>query len=88
MICYIYRSKLKDEMYLYLKIKDQFEDIPIPLLKVFGQPEFSMMLDLTKREKLARVDVNKLLKELDKEGFYLQVPPPIQSLLSQDLSKL
>ena len=77
MICYIYRSTFKSEMYLYTIAKDDFLNIPEPLLKAFGRPEFSMVINLKKRDKLARVDINKVKEHLDTEGYYLQMPPSI-----------
>ncbi|MFT5451399.1 MAG: hypothetical protein ACI9N9_000883 [Enterobacterales bacterium] len=77
MICYIYRSTLKSEMYLYTLTKDEYSNIPEPLLKAFGRPEFSMVINLQKRDKLARVDINKVKEHLDTEGYYLQMPPSI-----------
>ncbi|MEM9100905.1 MAG: YcgL domain-containing protein [Pseudomonadota bacterium] len=75
MICYIYRSPNKLETYLYLKEKDAFDAVPEPLLKVFGKPEFSMMVNLSKRENLARADIKEVTRKLEEEGFYVQMPP-------------
>ncbi len=75
MICFIYLSSKKDQMYLYIREKDCFDDIPEQLLVAFGEPEFSMVVDLTTRKKLARVDINAVRSNLTKEGYYLQMPP-------------
>ena len=77
MICFIYRSKAKAEMYLYTSTKDDFSMIPEALIKVFGIPEFSMVLNLDKRETLARVDIDKVREHLQSENYYLQMPPSI-----------
>ena len=77
MITYIYRSPKKAEMYLYLTRKDEFSDLPEALMKAFGKPEFSMMINLEKREKLAREDIEKVKNALKEEGFYLQMPPNV-----------
>ncbi len=81
MICYIYRSKAKAEMYLYLKTRDEFSELPEALIKIFGQPEFSMVVDLSKRVRLARVDISKVQQSIKQQGYYLQMPPLIESLL-------
>jgi len=81
MKCFIYRSKAKAEMYLYLKEKDKFTILPENLIKIFGQPEFSMVIDLEKRQKLARVNVEKVKTELNSQGYFLQMPPVVHSLL-------
>ncbi|RKZ99983.1 MAG: hypothetical protein DRQ47_10175 [Gammaproteobacteria bacterium] len=77
MICFIYRSINKADMYLYTLQKDEFSDISEPLLKVFGKPEFSMVIDLKKRKTLARVDIKKVREHLKTDGYYLQMPPSI-----------
>ncbi|PCJ48125.1 MAG: hypothetical protein COA74_09655 [Gammaproteobacteria bacterium] len=77
MICYIYRSIKKTEMYLYTLTRDDFSNIPEGLIKAFGTPEFSMVINLTKRDKLARVDIALVKQHLEKDGFYLQMPPTI-----------
>ena len=77
MICYIYRSKVKAEMYLYTLGKDDFSAVPEQLLKAFGKPEFSMLVNLHKRDKLARVDIDIVSEKLTDDGYYLQMPPTI-----------
>ncbi|MFD2180076.1 YcgL domain-containing protein [Veronia pacifica] len=81
MFCAIYKSPKKESMYLYVKNKDDFSDVPELLLSNFGKPQFAMMLNLAKREKLAIVDINKVRQSLIDEGFFLQMPPaPDQAL--------
>lgn len=77
MICYIYRSRVKTEMYLYTTSKDDFTMLPEQLLRVFGRPEFSMLINLDKREHLARVDIEKVKHQIEEDGYYLQMPPSI-----------
>ena len=77
MICYIYRSQRKADMYLYVIKKDDFSAVPQELIAAFGQPEFSMVINLDKRDKLARVDIINVREQLDGDGFYLQMPPNI-----------
>ena len=86
MICYIYRSKIRAEMYLYIIKKDDFSAVPEQLVKIFGKPEFSMMLNLKKRDRLARVDIDLVNEKLTVEGYYLQMPPVVlndQNYLNQ-----
>ena len=77
MLTSVYRSKIKDQMYLYIAQKDDFSKVPEALLKVFGDPEFSMQLNLKKRDKLARADINEVKQALIEDGFYLQMPPTV-----------
>lgn len=75
MYCAIYKSSKKDSTYLYVNRKDDFSDVPEQLLQSFGNPQFVMMVNLEKREKLAIADINKVRDSLKNEGFYLQLPP-------------
>ncbi len=77
MQCYIYKSLKKDELYLYLKKKDDYSQIPEPLLNSFGRMEFVMALELTVERKLARENANTVMKELGNKGFFVQMPPTI-----------
>ena len=62
-------------MYLYVDKQEDLSRVPPALLKQFGKPELAMTLLLQPERSLARVDVVKVLVELDELGFYLQMPP-------------
>lgn len=86
MLCVIYRSSKRDQTYLYVEKKDDFSRVPEDLMKSFGTPQLAMVLSLEGREKLASADIEKVKETLKEEGFYLQVPPPLENLLKQHLS--
>ena len=86
MLCVIYRSSKRDQTYLYVEKKDDFSRVPEDLMKSFGTPQLAMTLSLEGREKLASADIEKVKEALKEEGFYLQVPPPLENLLNQHLS--
>jgi len=86
MLCVIYRSPKRDQTYLYVEKKDDFSRVPEDLMKSFGTPQLAMVLSLEGREKLASADIEKVKEALKEEGFYLQVPPPLENLLNQHLS--
>jgi uncharacterized protein YcgL (UPF0745 family) len=75
-ICDIYKSTSKDEMYLYVKKTDALTKVPEALLDMFGKPKLAMTMLLRSEKKLARVDVLKVLEQLEETGFFLQLPPP------------
>ena len=75
-LCDIYKTASKDEMYLYLCRAKGFEAVPEVLLKSFGEPLLVTTLVLTESKKLARADIKKVLADLSTQGFYLQMPPP------------
>ena len=66
---------------MYVPKKDSFEDVPEPLMQMFGRPELVTILALDKHERLGMVDKQKLIDELSDKGFYLQVPPKEENLL-------
>ncbi len=77
MLASVYRSKAKDQMYLYINIKDDFSKVPEKLLKMFGMPEFALQLNLAKRKRLARVELSEVENALTEQGYFLQMPPSI-----------
>ncbi len=79
---FIYKSLKKDELYLYLTDKDDFSQVPEPLLKSLGSLQFIMSLDLTPERPLAREDSRKVVESLTNKGFFIQLPPsPVASEL-------
>ncbi|AOM39904.1 YcgL domain-containing protein [Xenorhabdus hominickii] len=86
MICVIYKSLKRDQTYLYIEKKDDFLRVPEELLKTFGEPQYSMMISLAEKQKLANADIEKVKSALNEQGFYLQVPPPVESLINEHLA--
>lgn len=87
MLCAVYKSSRKDETYLYVPKKEDFEAVPQPLMETFGRPIFVIMLNLAKREKLAIVDLEKVKASLLEQKYYLQLPPPKEDLLKEHASQ-
>lgn len=73
--CWIYRCSRRDEMYLYLAKEDDFDCLPANVLRMLGQLEAIMELDLQPGGKLARVDIHTVSRDLQERGFYIQLPP-------------
>lgn len=82
MLCAIYKSKKKEGTYLYIPKKDDFSSVPEALMQMFGQPQFVMVIKLEGR-RLASVDIEKVQQSLKDDGFFLQLPPPIENVLEQ-----
>ncbi len=82
MKCYIYKSSKKEQLYLYLPTRDDFEAVPPILMETMGAAAFVMELELTPERKLARADSAEVIAGLKEKGFYLQMPPkdPIADL--------
>jgi len=75
MHCFIYKSSKKEELYLYLRDKDDFSVLPAQLFAGFGRLSFVMELELNAERKLAREDVQKVMASLQNKGFFIQMPP-------------
>ena len=76
--CWIYRSPRREEMYLYVCEEGNFDRVPTPLLQRFGQPSLVMELTLDSDRRLAREDISQVMKNLEAQGFHLQMPPDIK----------
>jgi uncharacterized protein YcgL (UPF0745 family) len=81
MLCAIYRSSKRDQTYLYVEKKDDFSRVPQDLMQGFGAPAFAMLLPLDGTKKLANAEIEKVKQALSEQGYYLQLPPPPESLL-------
>lgn len=81
MQCYIYRSSIKEGLYVYLADEDGLEKLPPPVLKQLGTPEFSMSLDLQADRKLSQEDAQVVLDNLKSRGFHVQMPRDIEDQL-------
>jgi uncharacterized protein YcgL (UPF0745 family) len=80
MQCCIYRSTKKVGSYLYITEKNNFSAVPEELLQLFGQPQFSFQFNLTEKKSLALVDIILVKQHLQTQGFFLQMPPPQESI--------
>lgn len=87
MLCAVYKSLKKEQTYLYVERRDDFSAVPEALLSSFGQPQLVTIINLAARQHLALADLIKVKKQLQSQGFYLQIPPPVESLLSQHLAQ-
>lgn len=87
-LCDVYKSRKKDEAYLYVSRKDALSRVPEALLDTFGKPELALTLMLSADKPLARADVSKVLKALEEQGFYLQMPPVRETYMLDLFHKL
>lgn len=75
-LCDVYKTRKKDEMYLYVSRTDGLERVPEALIEQFGKAELALTMMLTPEKRLGRAQAEDVLKALDEQGFYLQMPPP------------
>lgn len=84
LLCQVFKSSRQTEMYLYLEKSRGAEDVPAALLARFGELIPVMMLQLSPDRKLARADVNEVIASIERQGFYLQMPPSMADLLARE----
>lgn len=80
MHAYVYKSRRKQDTYLYLARRDDFAAVPEPLRVPLGVLAFVLELELTPERRLARVDAGAVREALRTHGFYVQLPPVPGSL--------
>ena len=75
MQCFIYKSNKKKELYLYIDKQDDFSNIPEAILRIIGAPLFVMELDITPERQLAREKASDVIRGIEENGFFIQMPP-------------
>ncbi|MBY6207957.1 MULTISPECIES: YcgL domain-containing protein [Halomonas] len=75
LLCEVFKSLRKEEMYLYVDKRQGLERIPEPLLERFGAPVSVMTMILTPEKTLARTSGADVMAAIEEKGFYLQMPP-------------
>ena len=87
LLCQVYGSSRKEQMYLYVEKARGLADVPADLMSRFGEPREVMILLLDPQRKLARVDTAAVLASIADKGFYLQLPPTPAELRRQEESR-
>ena len=75
LLCEIFKSSRKDEMYLYVDKRKGMETMPEALMETFGKPVPVLTMMLTADKPLARVKAADVMAAIEEQGFYLQMPP-------------
>ena len=73
-VCSIYESTHKAGMYLYVERAQGLQRVPEALRAIFGCGRHSFDLILTPQRQLAREDIHQVLKNLQEQGYHLQMP--------------
>ncbi len=74
LLCEIFKSSRKDEMYLYVDKRQGLKHVPEALMATFGKPVAVLTMILTADKKLSRVKAEEVISAIDEQGFYLQMP--------------
>ena len=69
----IYKGARRTDTYLYVPAADDLTRVPGTLLELMGDLELVMEIDLGPRRQLAKEDAVAVLRNLEQQGFHLQV---------------
>ncbi len=75
MQAYVYKSLRKEDTYVFLAARDDFQRLPDALQAQLGTLEFVLEVDLAPDRKLARQDPVVVMQNLVTRGFHVQLPP-------------
>jgi hypothetical protein len=76
-VCRIYRSERKAETYLYVIDALDLDELPAALRRQFGDATLVMLLEIGPETRLSRVDGADVVRALERDGYFLQLPPKI-----------
>lgn len=74
MQCFVYKSLRRADTYVYLREADGFAVLPAPIAQQLGTLGFVIEIELSSQRKLAREDVDRVMLNLDTQGYHLQWP--------------
>lgn len=75
MHAFVYKSRRKQDTYVYLLVKDDFSSLPDGVRIPLEPFDFVLDVALTPDRQLARGDMDMVRKNLSERGFHLQFPP-------------
>jgi uncharacterized protein len=81
LLCEIFKSSRKDELYLYVDKRKGLQDVPEALMERFGKPLSAITLILTPDKPLARAKAADVIAAIRDKGYYLQMPPAREEYL-------
>ena len=74
----VYRSEQVTDLYVYIGADATLDVLPAELRARFVRNVLVMTLELTPQQKLARAVAQNVLTQIDRVGFYLQMPPEVR----------
>ncbi|GJL81096.1 MAG: YcgL domain-containing protein [marine bacterium B5-7] len=75
MHCDIYKSSRKTDTYLFVEQNAEIGDLPASLVELLGNLEHVMALELHPQRILAQADATDVIKNINSNGYYVQMPP-------------
>lgn len=78
-VCDVFKTVSHEDMYLYVAQRDGLRRVPAELLERFGKPQKTLTFILQEGRSLARVAADTVMRNIDEQGYHLQLPPPRRS---------
>lgn len=75
LLCDVYKSDKKIGLYLYVERTEGLARVPEALLKQFGPPRLTLTFELHANRRMARQDPLVVIKNLQTNGYHVQLPP-------------
>ena len=75
----VYRSSKKVDTYLLVPAAESLARVPEALFELFGEAIFSFQFTLGAERRLPRIDASELQTRLSSTGYYLQLPPAVDT---------
>ena len=79
----VYKSPRREQTYLLVWRADELSRVPEALLEQFGEPAFTFDFEWTADRQLMRTDAQALKRQLDEQGYFLQLPPTDKEALAR-----
>ncbi|MEW5756023.1 MAG: YcgL domain-containing protein [Pseudomonadota bacterium] len=87
MQCWIYKGKKKQDHYLFVEAENDFSRVPATLLTLIGELVFVMTVDITPECRLATSNPVEVIKHIEANGYFLQLPPKEEAFLKPSSDK-
>lgn len=71
----VYKSSLREYLYVYVPESEGLNRVPPGLLTQFGEPSVVMHLTLEPAQQLAKVSGAEVIAAITEKGYFLQMPP-------------
>jgi len=75
MQCVVYKSLKQFDYYLYVNKDEELRRVPDGLKRLLGRLQKVLELELDTGRVLAQADVVEVLRQIEAQGYYLQMPP-------------
>ena len=74
MQCVVYKSLKQLDYYLYVNRDEELRRIPVGLKQLLGRLQKVLELELDSTRVLAQADVEQVIRQIEVQGYYLQMP--------------